>query len=252
MKFLALVAVVTLTACSPQSQIESAIRNNPKIVFQAIEDHPTEFIETVNRAVASAQKKQAEKQVAEVKGRQEEDLKSPKTPRLEEKRRLSGSPRGKIVLVEYADFQCPACGMAYEGLKKFKEVHKNDIQFYYKNMPLSFHKLAMPAAITFEAVFQQGAGKAEKFYDYVFSHQRELAESDFLRKAVMISGADPAKVERDKNSVTVETIMADDLAEFEKFGFTGTPVLIMNGVALEGAQRYEELERVLAMTEARR
>lgn len=38
------------------------------------------------------------------------------------------------------------------------------------------------------------------------------------------------------------------MAEFEAFGFTGTPVIIVNGVALQGAQPVAEIERVIAAT----
>jgi len=249
MKRLAILLVLGLTAC--EAQIKNAVKNNPEIVFQAIEEHPKEFVDIVNRAVQAAQKQAYDQHVTETKTQQEKDIKDPKKPFLEEKRRLSGSPRGKIVLVEYGDFQCPPCGMAYAGLKKFKEVHKDDVQFYYKNMPLDFHHMAMPSGKYYEAVFKQGADKAQKFYDYVFTHQRELDDS-LLKKAVVIAGADPAKVERDMKSDSVKSQIEADIAEFNKLGFTGTPGLIINGVALEGAQSYDELERVLALTEARR
>lgn len=89
---------------------------------------------------------------------------------------------------------------------------------------------------------------AMKFYDYVFKNQGQLTENNFLKKAAAHVGADIKRIEADIKSDVVKKIIEDDMAEFQKFGFTGTPVLILNGVALHGAQPFEELERVAEMT----
>lgn len=246
------VSLVALAACvTSESQVQEAIRKNPKIVFNAIEEHPEDFIEVVNRAAQAAQQKQYEKQAELRKQQQEQDLKNPKKPKLEASRRLVGDDLAKITVVEYADFECPACGMAYEGLKKFKEKHRGDIQFYFKHMPLSFHKMAYPSASYFEAVFVQDKTKGLKFYEYIFENQETLSE-ELLKKAVKAVGADAKRVAADLSSAKVKAAIAADSTEFRDFGFTGTPVVILNGVVLNGAQTFEELERVLAVTQAGR
>jgi protein-disulfide isomerase len=237
-----------LTSCSTEGQVKDALKKNPKLVFDVIEENPEQFIEVVNRAAQASQKKQYEKQVSQIQEEQEKDLKNPKQPQLTPNRRLAGNNDGKIVIVEYADFQCPACKMAYDSLKEFKEKHKDQIQFYYKNMPLDFHKMAYPSALYFEGIRRQDSNKAMQFYDYVFSNQNQLDEA-FLKKAAQHVGADMKKLEVAVKSEDVKKTIADDMNEFQKFGFTGTPVLIMNGVALNGAQRIEELERVLLLTQ---
>src|SRR5687768_10736501 len=99
-----------LTGCAMgESQIKEAIRKNPKIVFDAIEENPEQFIDVVNRAAQKAQEAQYQKRVATMQAEQENDLKNPKKPGLSKDRRLAGTDSGKIVIVEYADFQCPAC-----------------------------------------------------------------------------------------------------------------------------------------------
>ncbi|RYF99724.1 MAG: cation diffusion facilitator family transporter, partial [Chitinophagaceae bacterium] len=54
------------------------------------------------------------------------------------------------------------------ALKEFKAKHKDDIQFYFKNMPLDFHPMALPAASYFEAIRLQDKEKAYKFYGIIF------------------------------------------------------------------------------------
>ncbi len=238
-----------LAGCATNdAQIREAIKKDPKIVFDLIEENPEQFIEVVNRAAQKAQQAQYQKQISEMKKNQEEDLKNPKQAKLSDDRRMSGDQSGKIVLVEYADFQCPACRMAYDSLKKFKEKHKNEVQFYFKNMPLDFHKMAMPAAQYFEAIRLQDPKKAEKFYNIVFENQKELMTDGFLKKMAKQVGADVAKVEKDSKSEKVRKIIEEDMKEFENFRFTGTPVVILNGVALNGAPRVDDLERITEMT----
>lgn len=246
------ICLLAIVGCSSsETQVKEAIKKNPNIVFDVIEENPEQFIEVVNRAAQKAQAKQYEKQVAERKSAQEGDLKNPKHPALVSDRKLSGDDTGKIIVVEYADFQCPACSMAYDSLKQLKEKYKGQVQFYYKHMPLDFHKMAYPSALYFEAVRLQDKSKAKKFYEYLFENQRQLVDEDFLKQAAAHVGANMKKIEVDIKSEAVSKIIEEDMAEFQKFGFTGTPVLIVNGVALNGAQRIEELDRVVSLTLAK-
>ncbi len=241
-------SLIAAGCVSSEDRIREAVRKNPKVIFDAIEENPEQFIDVVNRAAQKAQLSQYEKQMAAAKAEQESDLKKPKRPQLSDDRRLFGSAAGKIIVVEYADFQCPACRMAYDSLKKFKEKHKDEIQFYYKNMPLDFHKMAYPAAQYFEAIRIQGKDKAFKFYEFVFENQSQLAEENFLKRAAKIAGADLKRLEADIKSDQVKRSIAWDISEFQNFGFTGTPVVIINGVTMNGAQSLEELERVAQLT----
>lgn len=245
---LLILSLIVSGCVSSEDKVREVVRKNPKVIFDAIEENPEQFIDVVNRAAQKAQLNQYQKQMAAAKAEQESDLKKPKRPQLSDDRRLFGRTGGKIIVVEYADFQCPACRMAYDSLKRFKENHKDEIQFYYKNMPLDFHKMAYPAAQYFEAIRNQGKDKALKFYEYVFENQRQLAEENFLKKAAKIAGADLKRLETDINSDQVKRSIAWDISEFQNFGFTGTPVVIVNGVTMNGAQSLEELERVAQLT----
>lgn len=248
-KVITLGVMIFIVGCATsENQLRETLKKNPKIVFDLIEENPEQFIEVVNRAAQKAQQKQYEKQISDMKSEQDKDIKNPKKPKLEEDRRLIGTAESPIVIVEYADFQCPACRMAFESLNQFKEKYKGKVQFYYKHMPLDFHKMAYPAAQYFEAIKLQDKTKAMRFFDYVFQNQRQLTDEAFLKKAASLVGANTAKLQADLKSEKVRNIIEADMAEFQNFGFTGTPVLLLNGVALHGAQKLEELERVLALT----
>ncbi len=253
MKLSAVIFALVLSACGvSENQVREAVKKNPKIVFDTFEDNPEMFMLAVNHAAEKARRAEGEKQVAAMKLEEENDLKNPKTPKLESSRRLTGTDAGKIVVVEYADFQCPACKMAYDSLRQFKEKHKDQVQFYFKNMPLDFHKMAYPAALYFEAIKKQDRVKAEKFFDYVFQNQREMTDDSFLKKVAADLGADTKKIEAEIKSGDLKKLITEDMNEFQSFGFTGTPTIILNGVTLSGAQRLEELERVAGLTLAKK
>lgn len=237
-----LVVLLIVTGCAiGDSQVKDAIRKNPKIVFDTIEENPEQFIEVVNRAAQKAQEAQYLKRAEVERQKQEEDLKNPKRPQIQKERRMAGSDDGKIVIVEYADFQCPACRMAYSSLKQFKEKYKDQVQFYYKHMPLDFHPMAYPAAAYYEAIRLQDVNKAAKFYDELFLNQKELSEN-FLSKTAQKVGVNMQKLKADLKSDQVKKIIEADMTEFQSFGFSGTPALIMNGVAMDGAQSLAALE----------
>lgn len=249
-KFLSILTLTFIfSGCATnENQLKETLLKNPKIIFDVIEENPELFIDVVNRAAQKAQEKQYEKKMSEIRSEQEQDLKNPKKPLLNADRLLIGSETAKITIVEYADFQCPACRMAYESLNTFKEKHKGKFQFYFKHMPLDFHKLAYPAALYFEAIKLQSTSKAMKFYDLVFKNQRQMSDLSFLDKTAQTIGANLKKLHSDIKSDKIKNIIESDMNEFQNFGFTGTPVILINGVALQGAQKLEELERIAKLT----
>ena len=129
-------ALITLSGCmSNESQVKDVLRKNPKLVFDVIEENPEQFLEVVNRAATSARANAAQ-------SAREQDLKSPKQPKLSKDRRLMGDDAAKIVVVEYADFECPACRMAYQSLTAFKKKYNSaELVYQFRTLNLDFQAL---------------------------------------------------------------------------------------------------------------
>ena len=73
-----------------------------------------------------------------------------------------GEENAPVTIVEFSDFQCPACRTAAATLDGVLEKHKGEIKFIYRHFPLtSIHKNAMAASIASEAADEQG-----KFWEY--------------------------------------------------------------------------------------
>lgn len=81
-----------------------------------------------------------------------------------------GKKDAKVVLVEYGDFQCPACGGAYVQLKSIKEKYKGDIAFVFRNFPLTnIHPNALASSAVAEAAGLQG--KFWEMHDKLYENQ---------------------------------------------------------------------------------
>lgn len=169
-------------------------------------------------------------------------------PRLEKTRRLFGSDSGKIVIIEYGDFQCPACANAYGRLMEFQSRYRDQIQFYFKHMPMDYHEMAYPSALFFEALRMQDPAKALEFLRNVYSHQDRIREENFLLDAVRSVGADTNQVKSVIMSGIVDRIIEDDMAEFNRLGFIGTPCFVINNIKVLGVPSMDELERIVERT----
>jgi len=246
--FLWLAAVAFLAnGCTSKQQVEKVIEDNPEIVFSAIKKDPKKFVEVVNEAVKQAQETAREDEAKEEQARMEDEMKNPKKPEIQANRVIFGNKNAPITIVEYSDFQCPYCGRGYQTVKEIEKEYGDKVRIVYKHLPLDFHPMAMPAAKYFEAIAMQDHKKARKFYDEVFSNQKELNQDGdkFLKKVTKKIGANLAKVEKDMNSDSVQKRIAEDMAEAKKFDFSGTPGFLINGVSLRGAYPFPEFKKII-------
>ena len=239
---------LAVTACAPSaSQLKKAIEKDPSIVFVAIEKDPEKFIEVVNAAAQNAQKRAQQKaQDDETKGRDAE-FANPLKPEIESDRVIFGKADAPITIVEYSDFQCPFCSKGFNTVKQVQAEYKDQVRIVFKHLPLDFHPLAMPASKYFEALARQGADKAEKFHDAIFSNQAELnaKKEAFLKDAAKKTGADMKKLEKDLADPKIMERITKDIEEAKKFNISGTPGFIINGVSLRGAYPFEEFKVII-------
>ena len=237
-----------LAACAPSaSQLEKVVSENPEILFSAIEKNPKQFIEVVNKAAKEAQSKARQDQAEAEKDRMEEEFNNPKDPKIGDNRAVFGPDSAPVTIVEYSDFQCPYCSRGYETIKEVMEKYGDQVRVIYKHLPLDFHPLAMPAAKYYEAIAMQSVSKAKKFHDAIFENQKKLnsEKESFLKDMAKKAGANMGKLKKDLESDKVAEIIQSDMAEAKKFGFSGTPGFLVNGVSLKGAYPFPEFKKII-------
>lgn len=141
-----------------------------------------------------------------------------------------GNKNAKNYLVEFSDFQCPACGAFYPVVKQLIEKDKDKLLFVYRNFPLQQHEWAMPAALAAEASADQG--KYWEMHDYIFSNQDSLSEQ-FLLDAADKIGLDKAKYEKAFKDKKYQSKIDSDINDGTRLGVNATPTFFLNGKKLD-------------------
>jgi protein-disulfide isomerase len=145
---------------------------------------------------------------------------------------IDGPLDAPAVLVEYGDYECPFCGMAYPNVKAVQAEMGNRMAFVYRHFPLvEAHPHAEPAAESAEAAGAQGRFWA--MHDQLFTHQRALSPPHLLEYAAAI-GLDLDRFATELASRVYAPRVAEHFESGVTSGVAGTPPFFLTGVHLEG------------------
>ncbi len=144
---------------------------------------------------------------------------------------LQGPKAAPLVIVEYGDFECAACGWAFFELKNLKKKMNRNLQLVFRHFPItSVHYDAINAAKAAEAAGLQG--KFWKMHDILFENQDSLDEESLLSFAANLD-LDLFKFVEDMSSQLVERKILTDLFGGAKNGIDRTPTFFINGFRYE-------------------
>lgn len=149
---------------------------------------------------------------------------------------VKGNPDASLVIIEYSDFQCPACKRYKPILTELAKEFPEDIAIVYRHSPLtSIHANAKEAAEVSEAAALQG--KFWEMHDLLFDRQSEWSElpdptDTFLSYAQLLE-LDTDKFTTDLNSDTVKNKVASDAASAKKASVSSTPSFFINGERID-------------------
>lgn len=245
------IVILLLTGCVSEGQLKDKIgkiiKENPKILTDAIEANPAEFVEAIQKAAKSAQEVLAERRQEEEKKKLEETFEKPLVPKIRDDEAIRGPKDAPLTLVEYSDFECPFCKRGYDTVNALMKKYDGKIRFIYKHLPLSFHKQAKISAQYFEAIRLQSSEKAFAFHDGIFEDQKSMRNGEaFFKKIAKKVGADMTKLKKDLNSQVVLDRIEEDLKEAAGFGMQGTPGFLINGIPVKGAYPPSHFDGIIA------
>ena len=150
-----------------------------------------------------------------------------------------GNPDAAIELLEYGDYQCPYCGMAFPIVKRMQTAFGNDLKFVFRNFPLTnIHPLATLAAVATEAAGLQGM--YWEMHDLVFEHQHFLFKEALMEYAGAIK-LNLEKFERDLHNEALLEKVESDFESGLRSGVNGTPTFFVNGEKYLGRWEMGEL-----------
>lgn len=160
---------------------------------------------------------------------------------------VRGPANAPVTLIEYADFQCPACEEYEPILEQLEAQASTSFKIVYRHYPLSQHANALPAAYAAEAAGLQG--KFWEMHDLLFANHTDWTElSDpttvFLGYATQI-GLDLNKFKTDITGNAVKQRVQHDLDEAQSLNLDYTPTFYLNGKVLPNPQNYGEFLSII-------
>jgi protein-disulfide isomerase len=149
-----------------------------------------------------------------------------------------GNKDAKVILVEYGDFQCPACGGYYSLQKQAEQNYKpEDVAFVFRSLPLtSLHPNALAAHRAAESASLQD--KFNEMHDKLYENQQEWSTVDkpteVFEKYAKEIGLDVAKFKKDVTSDTVSKRIKSDQRSADRVKAESTPTIFIDGKKVEG------------------
>jgi predicted DsbA family dithiol-disulfide isomerase len=138
-----------------------------------------------------------------------------------------GAPKPTVTIVEWADFECPACAAARPVLDGLLEKHPNDVRLVFKHFPLSIHPNAETAARAAVAAAKQG--KFWQMHRLLFENQDRGLDRANIDRLAREAGLDMKQFAHDVESEEAADLVMRDRKLGEKFELGGTPTLFING-----------------------
>jgi protein-disulfide isomerase len=138
---------------------------------------------------------------------------------------MSGPSDAPVTIVEFADFQCPACQAMEPVVEKVVNDHKDKVRLVYKFIALTMHPRAEPAARAAIAAWNQN-----RFWEYhhkLFETQA-LEQPDLERDARALN-LDMGKWSADLNAQSTNDRLDRDKKLFDDINGDHTPTIFVNG-----------------------
>ena len=158
-----------------------------------------------------------------------------------------GPDTAAVKIVEFGDFQCPACAAARENLEKAQANNGTTVQIIFRHFPLPQHKNAINGALAAEA-----AGNQNKFwpmYDLLYTNQAEWENLDnptdtFNNYAKQLN-LDTAKFKKDQTDPATKKIVDTDSSYGQALSVDQTPTFYVNKVKYPGGRTLDEWQSLI-------
>lgn len=160
----------------------------------------------------------------------------------------------QVTIVEFGDFQCPACRSAEPMVRQVVAQYPDSVEFIYRHFPLdSIHPNARAAAAASEVAAQEG--KFWPMHDLLFQNQPEWAEirnrselnDTFANYAEQLEIDKTEFLER-IDSDEVKALVQEDAAVAARLGLSSTPTFFVNGQQTPAPQLMTTVESLVTET----
>ncbi|TSC76232.1 MAG: Protein-disulfide isomerase [Parcubacteria group bacterium Gr01-1014_31] len=160
---------------------------------------------------------------------------------------VRGNPDAAVTLMEYADFQCPACAAYAPLVKQLGDEYGDRVKIVMRHFPLRQHGNAVPASQAAEAAGRQG--KFWEMHDLLYERQDAWKDS---RTPLELFGTyaaelqlDAAKFQADYADPAVRAKIDAHQQSGTALQISGTPSFFVNGRAIDYPRSLEEFKQYL-------
>ena len=148
----------------------------------------------------------------------------------------------KVLIVEFADFQCPHCREKYFEyqpiIDQYLASHPKDVKFIFKTWPLNSNCNASVPSANFVAscdasvayLESKPKGTADKLKDWFFTHQEELSPTTVREAAKQVGKVTDFDAGYQKAIQEIRT----DASIGAALGVNSTPTFFLNGRRIPG------------------
>lgn len=152
---------------------------------------------------------------------------------------IQGSERASITLVEYGDYQCPYCGLAYPEVKKIQKHFGDQLRFVFRNFPLTqSHPLAEVSAETAE--FGADYDRFWEMHDLIYENQQNLSVPFLLELAERLDLSVKDLKKALEKKVYAPKLKKDFMGGVRS-GVNGTPTFFINDQRYNGTPSFENM-----------
>lgn len=161
---------------------------------------------------------------------------------------LPATSSAKITLVEFGDYECPACSVYNQFVKQILSDFRGNINYVFRSFPLPQHKNAWISSQAAEAAGLQG--KYWQMHDKLYETQADWS-SNTDAKTIFISyaqnlGLDLNKFKADIDSQTVKDKIQADYNDGNFVKLDSTPTFYLNGTKVElSTGKYDDLRNAV-------
>jgi protein-disulfide isomerase/rhodanese-related sulfurtransferase len=138
---------------------------------------------------------------------------------------VTGNPDSPVTVVEFGDFECPACGHEESVVREILQKYGTRIRFVFRHFPLTqIHRDAMQAAEASECAAEQG--KFWEAHQKLYDSQHDLTEPALKLYATEL-GLDATQFNQCLSSHATLPVIQRDMADVKTLGVDRTPTFFI-------------------------
>jgi protein-disulfide isomerase len=160
---------------------------------------------------------------------------------------LAATNSATLTLVEFGDYECPACGEYNPIIKQILTNYSGKINYVFRNYPLPQHTNAPISSYAVEAAGLQG--KYWQMHDKVYDTQNDWANLPDPTN-VFVGYANDIELNADQftkdlNSSSVKNKVQNDMNDGNTIGITETPTFFLNGQRMNLTGSYDQFKSLI-------